>query len=267
MSALDAAIAVAREHGLRVDEPRVLKDSHSLVVHLAPSPVVVKVDRKLEALRPGARLREVELTRWLVARGLPVLPLAPGLPAELRLRDGQTFTFWPFVEVQLAPDGAAAGRALREIDEALRNYDGELGGFWPFFETRALLAKLDLPPFVAELHSHIESELEFDPVPLHGDAHFRNCYFTGAGPLWADLEDACWAPPEWDAACLAAVVRVLGENGEYERALAELTIDDRGRLEQLVLLRAIVMVVWSTAMYGPSDSVLQRIEWLRRNAH
>ena len=95
---------------------------------------------------------------------------------------------------------------------------------------------------------------------------FRNCYFTDDGPLWADLEDACLAPPEWDAACLAAVGRVLGEDGEYERALAEVPIEDEGRLDLLVLLLAIVMAAWSATMYGMTEPVQQRIEWLQRNA-
>ena len=84
--------------------------------------------------------------------------------------------------------------------------------------------------------------------------------------MWADLEDSCWAPPEWDAACLAAVVQILGNNGEYERALAELPIEDASRFDLLVLLRGIVMVVWPATMYGLTESVVQRLEWLRRNA-
>ncbi len=66
MNALDAAVAVAREHGVRADEPRVLKDAHNLVVHLAPSPVVARVGRKMTELRPHIKQRELELTLWLL---------------------------------------------------------------------------------------------------------------------------------------------------------------------------------------------------------
>ena len=265
MNALDAAVAVAREHGLRVHEPRILKDSHNLVVHLAPSRVVARVAQRMEELRPRVRQRELDVTLWLAERGLPVLPPASELPPGPHHRGGFSMTFWPFVERQSPPDGRAAGRALREIDEALPEYGGTLDSFWPPREARAMLERLDLPPVVGEALTRVERELAYDPVPLHGDAHFRNCYFTERGALWGDLEDACHAPPEWDAACLAAVVRILGANGEYERALAELEIVEEDRLDLLVLMRAVTMVTWSTTMYGPHPGLEQRLAWLEAN--
>ena len=41
--AVAAATAAARDLGLAVDDPRVLYDVFSVVVHLAPEPVVVRV--------------------------------------------------------------------------------------------------------------------------------------------------------------------------------------------------------------------------------
>jgi hypothetical protein len=265
VSALDAAVAVAREHGLRVDEPRVLKDAHNLLVHLAPSPVVARVGQTMADLRPNAQRHELQVTTWLVERGLPVLPPSPELPARVHERDGSNITFWPYVERQEARDGAAAGRALREINDALRGYDGELDGFWPIYETRELLVRTEAPMFLTQILERLAKDLWYDPVALHGDAHFRNCYFTADGPLWADLEDACLAPPEWDAACLAAVLRMLADKEGYAEALAELEIEDEQRFEQLVILRTIVMVAWPLYSYGPSPDVEERIEWLRRN--
>ena len=63
---------------------------------------------------------------------------------------------------------------------------------------------------------------------MHGDAHLNNCFFTADRPLWGDLEDACLAPVEWDAACLAVIAT-------------------------------------GAMRYGP-DVVGERLEWLRRNA-
>jgi hypothetical protein len=41
--AIETVTAHAREHGLRVEEPTVLNDLFSLMVHLRPSPVVARV--------------------------------------------------------------------------------------------------------------------------------------------------------------------------------------------------------------------------------
>lgn len=266
MSALDAAVSVAREHELRVDEPRVLKDAHNLLVHLAPSPVVARVGQTMTELRPDAQRHELEVTKWLVERGLPVLPPAAEVPARVHERDGFNVTFWPYVERQEARDGAAAGRALREINDALRDYDGELDGFWPVFETRELLMRTEAPLFLTQILERVTADLWYEPVAIHGDAHFGNCYFTADGPRWADLEDACLAPREWDAACLTAVLRMLADTDGYAEALAELEIEDEQRFEQLVILRTIVMVAWPLYSYGPSKSIEARIEWLRKNA-
>jgi len=197
VSALDAAVAVAREHGLRVDEPHVLKDSHNLVVHLAPSPVVARIGQAMAELRPGIRGRELEVIRWLVERNAPVL--APIHDAVLE-RDGYDITLWPYVEPREA-DGAAAGQALVEVRTALAGCPS-LGGFWPLTEMRMLIERLGLPPAVEAARAYVEAELRYDPVGLHGDAHLRNCLFTEEGPRWADLEDSCSGPSEWDASCL-----------------------------------------------------------------
>jgi hypothetical protein len=263
MDAVAATVAAARAEGLRIDEPRVLKDGHNLVVHLAPSPVVARVGQAMGELRPQIRARELALTRWLVERGLPVLP---PFADEVFDAGGREFTLWPFVENERPADGHAAGRSLREIDDALRACPLVLGGFWPLFEMQELIARLDVPPDVEEIRAHVERELHYDPVPLHGDAHFRNCFFTADGPLWSDLEDACLAPPEWDAACLEFPQRLDGRDPEYDAALSELDVPDADRLELLVLLRGVVTVTWGTFVHGRIDSVDARIEWLRRNA-
>jgi Phosphotransferase enzyme family len=168
VDAVAAAVEVAREHGLRIDEPRVLKDAHNLVVHLAPAPVVVRVGTFMAQLRPGIRERE-----------------------------------------------------------------------------------------------HVASELRYEPVLEHGDAHLNNCFFTAEGALWGDLEDAFLAPVEWDAACLAGVV-ATETDAEYERALAQFECD-ADRLRLLVVLRMVVMVVWTAMRFGPSRAQ-ERLAWLRRNA-
>ena len=263
MNPLEAAVEAARRHGVRVDEPRVLKDRHNLVVHLAPSTVVARVAQAMSELRPGIRARELELVTWLVARGLPVVP---PYADEVLSAGGHEVTLWPLVENERPPDGRAAGRALRAIDDALAGCPVDMGGFWPVFETKALLHRLDVPSFVGEEHARIARELRYEPVLIHGDAHFGNCFFTADGPLWSDLEDACLAPPEWDPACLEYPQRLDGRDPEYDAALAELAIPDHHRFELLVRLRAVVAITWVTFVHGRHPRLEAMLEWLRRNA-
>ena len=67
--AVAAASALAAEHGLRVTEPRVLHEAFSVVIHLAPAPVVARVPVVLprgferEALLARQR-RELEVV-WI----------------------------------------------------------------------------------------------------------------------------------------------------------------------------------------------------------
>jgi hypothetical protein len=260
---LEAAVVAARSHGVRVDEPRVLKDRHNLVVHLAPSPVVARVAQAMSELRPGIRARELELTRWLVARGLPVVP---PYADEVQSAGGHDVTLWPLVKNERAPDGHAAGRALRAIDDALVACRVDVGGFWPLFEMEALIRELEVPSFVEEARARIERELAYEPVLLHGDAHFGNCFFTADGPLWSDLEDACLAPPEWDAACLEWPQRLYERDQQYDAALSELDIPDADRLELLVRLRAVVAITWVTFIQGAIPQLEPMLEWLKRNA-
>lgn len=258
MSALDAAVAVAREHGLRVDEPRVLKDSHNLVVHLAPAAVVARVGQGMAQLRPGIRGRELAVARWLVEHGAPVLP---PFHDDVLERSGYDITLWPYIEPS-EPDGDAAGQALLEVRTALAGCPA-LGGFWPLPELRALIERLQLPVEVEAARAHVEAELRYDPVAVHGDAHLRNCLFTEDGPRWTDLEDACRGPSEWDAACLAAQLRRNPDDVEHRAALDRLGRGDERRFELLGLLRGVVIATWSAFAYGVTDH--DEVDWLRAN--
>jgi hypothetical protein len=257
VSALDAAVALAREHGLRVDDPLVLKDGHNLVVHLAPSPVVARLGQAMSELRPGIRGRELEVVRWLVERGAPVL--APIHDAVLE-RHGYDVTLWPYLESR-EPDGKAAGRALVAVRAALEGCPS-LGGFWPLTEMRVLIERLGLPPVVEAARAYVEAELSYDPVGLHGDAHLRNCFFTDEGARWGDFEDSCSGPSEWDAACLATHMRRNPGDVEHREALEQVGTGDEQRFELLLLLRSVVIVVWSAFAYGITD--VDETEWLRR---
>ncbi|MBB6078851.1 hypothetical protein [Streptomyces paradoxus] len=112
--ALAAAVAAGRDLGLDVAEARVVYDVFSVVVHLAPSPVVVRVPAVLpsyaDAGSQTARQRqELAVAGWLADQGHPVIPPSPLVPREPVLRDGFSMTFWQFVRA--GPERRARLRA------------------------------------------------------------------------------------------------------------------------------------------------------------
>ncbi|WP_431974790.1 hypothetical protein [Micromonospora haikouensis] len=83
--AVDAAVHAGRAHGLAVTDAHVLYEFFSVVVHLAPSPVVARVPTvlprhaDLESLA-GRQRAELDVTAWLADRGVPVIPPSPLTP-------------------------------------------------------------------------------------------------------------------------------------------------------------------------------------------
>jgi hypothetical protein len=125
--ALDAAVAIARGHGVRCDAPVVLRDASNLLVHLAPAPVVARVMTVTATVRDADAwlAREVAIARHLVAAGAPVVaPSAEADPGP-HGHDGFTVSFWTYVdEAGRQLDAHEAGRRLRACHEALTTYDG-----------------------------------------------------------------------------------------------------------------------------------------------
>ncbi|MFF3273157.1 aminoglycoside phosphotransferase family protein [Streptomyces chrestomyceticus] len=231
--ALDAAVTAGRELGLTVTDPTVLHDMFSVVVHLAPSPVVVRVPTVLppyaDAATQAARQRlELDVVAWLAMRGVPVIPPSPLVPREPVRRDGFSMTFWQFVEQEEGegrePDYVRNSRLTADLHAALRAYPGELpflSAAEPRFATEALAAlegrtdlidpaDLDrarrewavLEPLVA---SRAAFEAEFPGVdfqPIHGDAPAVNIVAAKGGALYSDFELTTFGPAEWDMATL-----------------------------------------------------------------
>ncbi|MGI9002444.1 MAG: hypothetical protein ACR2GH_12355 [Pseudonocardia sp.] len=142
--AVAAAAAADRDLGLTVSEPRVLYDVFSVVVHLAPAPVVVRVPTVLPrtvAADPDAQAAQqrVELTvaGWLADRGHPVVPPSPLVPREPVARDGFSMTMWQLVEqVQDADlDAGRCSEVTAHLHAALRGYPGELPFLMPLDES------------------------------------------------------------------------------------------------------------------------------------
>ena len=210
---LAAALAAAREAGLPVDDPEVIAGAANVFVHLRPAPVVARVTVLLDR-GPEALAAELAFARAAAERGAPVLP-----PADDRVFG--KVTFWQHVEHRQPRAGRRAGDRQVAARAARGNRDLEL----PLVR----FDRLDEAESVASSHVLMLDAIAFarerlaqlDPVeqPIHGDAHMRNVFITDDGPLWADLENVCRGPVEYDLACLEWRKRVHGWDGG-EGALA-----------------------------------------------
>ncbi|HEY9263175.1 MAG TPA: phosphotransferase [Mycobacterium sp.] len=226
--AVDAATAAGRDLGLRVADPRVLYDVFSVIVHLAPAPVVVRVPtvfpRSASLDRQSARQRsEIAVTGWLADRGHPVVAPSPLVPREPVQREGFSMTFWQYVEE--VPDEPDVGRRFEMVallHRALRDYDGSGLGFWtPFndyipeglaeLEARTdLLSHADhqraqrewsvLAPLLGSRKGFQAAFPKAEVQTIHGDAPFHNLICTAEGEMWSDFELVTAGPVESDLA-------------------------------------------------------------------
>jgi Phosphotransferase enzyme family len=282
MRPLEAAVSLARAHGLAVDEPVVLRDLSNLLVHLRPAPVVARVATTTAAARAGGLdwlEREVELARFLVTRGAPVVAPAAELPPGPHLNEGWAITFWHHVDhdPDRPPPGAEVGAALRVLHEELEPYPAELPGLDAMLdEVERLIGHLEgtdglLQGDLERLRSALERSragIAAAGLPeraLHGDAHAGNLLSTSSGPLWTDLEDTCRGPVEWDLACLVASARVLGlEAKRSAEAFAAYGHDpaDPG-LEPFVDARSLQTAAWTAFMAERHPHLRERARlWL-----
>jgi hypothetical protein len=229
--AVAAATAAGTELGLRVDEPRVLYDVFSVIVHLAPTPVVVRVPTVLPPsylkdpdAQTAQQRSELAVAGWLADRGHPVVPPSPLVPRAPFRKDGFSMTFWQFVDQvpDAEPDMRRRVEQTARLHTALRDYDaGELG-FWAPFGTYIpeglaelkrmpdLLAAADLERAQREwavlgpvLTSRVAFESAFpgvDVQPIHGDAPYHNMIATPDGELWSDFELVTMGSVESDLA-------------------------------------------------------------------
>lgn len=216
--ALAAAVAVARAHGVRSTDPRILAARSNLIVHLRPAPVVARVASATAILRPDVREwlgREVALAGFLAGQGASVVPPSEEMPAGPHEHDGFILSFWRFVrpDPDRQPSVAEAAEALQTLHRALRDFHGELPVLTsPLVEVPRLLDRIERRGELAasdlallrDAHERLAAILRSSARPaqaLHGDAHLRNLIATAKDLLWNDFEDTCRGPVDWDLAC------------------------------------------------------------------
>lgn len=248
-SAVAAAQAVAREHGVACDEAVRIAAGSNALVHLRPAPVVARVMTGTAILHedPGPWLaREVAVGSFLAETGLVVPPtdLIPPGPHE---RDGLWMTLWTFVphddDDAPPPDPRELGQSLRALHGALAGFPGDLP---PLSGIRDWLARLTAEP---ELRARLEAltptvfQSPLPAQPLHGDVSLGNLLRAGGKLVWNDLEDVCAGPVEWDVAGLVASARARGHSAPFVDALLA-AYGEVGRLDPFLEAHGLYSAVW-----------------------
>lgn len=267
-AALDAAVGAGRDLGLTVTDARVLHDLFSVVVHLAPSPVVVRVPTVLPhsadldslALRQRA---ELDVTRWLEEQGTPVIPPSPLVPREPVQRDGFSMTFWRFIEEDRGkePDYAANSEIVAGLHAAMRGYPGRLS-FLSAAEPQVITESLTLldkrPDLVGPadldrarrewriLEPLVRSRTAFEKAfpgidlqPIHGDSPPANIFPGVDSDLYADFELVTLGPVEWDLAALGPDLESAYNRGARRNGMRPLREDVLGFVNAVGMLRAL----------------------------
>lgn len=249
-----------------------------MLVHLRPSPVVARVSRTLVSRGRQALERELAFAQAAAEAGAPVVPPVEAVPFE---RGGRLITLWRYVEHRRPEpaDAPAVGRSLRALHEAVAGADLDLPRFDRLDEVAEKLATLAPDAVVSEedialMAAAIDAArarlrtLAFEEQPVHGDAHLGNVLVGADGPLWADLENVCRGPLEYDLACLAWRKRVHGR-GDYEEAVAAYGEHDAALVEALQPVLAAFLCVWNADIVQRSGEpeahpfLRERIDYLR----
>jgi Phosphotransferase enzyme family len=270
-SAIAAALAVAREQGIRCDEPLVLRDAWHILLHLRPAPVVARVSTGLpypEGPDPQDVVRELAVASHAARAGAAVIPPTDEVDAGPHERGGHIVTFWRYAPPHPDPDAAEAGRALRVIHEALTDCDVELPPMTRPRDIEAMLSSLPAGPDTEVLRAAVSSAHDADGQALHGDAHLWNCLGSSTGPLWHDFETACRGPREYDLAALVMDDRVNGDHPEARVALQAYGGHDESLLDDMVPVYA-SWVTASMLVALPRRPELKplidaRLAWLQR---
>ncbi len=267
MSGVDAAVEVAKAHGLICDNPVVLRDAWHVLVHLRPLPVVARVTSGAAGVDPQDVVRELDVARHLARAGAPAVEPSDLLDPGPHEHGGHVLVFWTYLTSQGTLDAAAAGQGLRAIHDALADYEGQLPAVGRAQDVRAMLAPLPPSDDVELLCALAGRELPVGQA-LHGDAHLFNCIPTAAGPVWHDLETACRGPREYDLAALIVDDRAHGPARDAQAALAAYGPYDRDLLEQaLPVYSAWVAASFMAALTrrpNAEAALEQQMQFLRR---
>jgi hypothetical protein len=239
-----AAINVAGQLGLHVDDPVLVQETNNTVVWLRPRPVIAKVGTHADSA--DLLILEHDVVSALTAVGAPV---APPLADATPVRDSETgfvVTLWN--RLYHDPNGALQDGEIRwslnQVHEALSECIVPLPNFRVGLR-RAQIALSDdarmsalamddrvlLRAAFTDLLGRLDHH-SFSEQGLHGDPASGNYLVTPSGLRWIDFESACRGPLEWDLAFLPNGIRAT-----FDQVDAPL-------LELLTTLKSTFIATW-----------------------
>jgi Ser/Thr protein kinase RdoA (MazF antagonist) len=213
--AVEAATTIAHRLGDGDINASILQASRHVSIHLSPMNVVARVF-PVEDERGNERCdRELAVARHLVRKAAPVVAPVNELPAGPHLYEEFAVTLWEHVDHAEADGDNAdhvskAAHALHRIHDALADFAGhlprlgsKLEGCRRLLENQYTLRALqpDDRVFLLMTHDRLLADMSALPArqaPIHGDAGLHNVFITPRGAIFADFEDACLGPREWD---------------------------------------------------------------------
>jgi hypothetical protein len=208
--AVAAAMSIAEELELAVDDASVLQNSNKLALRLLPCDVFARVAHVGHEV---ARF-EVELAQRLAECGSPVAALDPRVEPRVHRRNGFAVTLWTYYE-PLTHRGVSPGEfadALERLHEGMRMIDLTAPHFTDrVAEAEELVASSDRSPALGDADRALLSSTLRDVrraitdrgAPeqlLHGEPHPGNVLRTTTGLRFIDLETCCRGPVEFDLA-------------------------------------------------------------------
>ncbi|MEZ0339400.1 phosphotransferase [Mycobacterium sp. pV006] len=229
--ASQAAREAATALGLRVERTTVLHDAFSVVVRLDPEPVVARIPVvSISGSDPDRQhrrqQRELDVAAWLADHDVPVVRPASGVPRTPVRHNGFAMTFWELADLadDHAPYQGVSVSYSAQLHAGLAAYPAPLPFLAPFNQgvpelldrltPGALLTGPDIARARREfgaLRAVLADETGFRAAfpglavqPIQGDAPSHNVIRTRSGIVFADFEDVCRGPVEWDVAFLGA---------------------------------------------------------------
>jgi len=216
MNAVEAAVRMAEQFGLRVEKPVLLRSTNNVVAWLRPSSVVAKIG---VGHRRGFST-EVAVAWELSALGAPVVPLASEIPAAVHVLDDFTISFWRYYPQPLdvdIPAGQVAAALLHlhttsaqlsaELRATLPSYRAELTAVSELLRDGQRLSALPESDrhLLIKVFDHLWKRLEMGSfadthVVIHGSPHPYNLLLVDGAPRFIDFETTCIGPVEWDLA-------------------------------------------------------------------
>lgn len=174
-----------------------------------PGGIVARVSR------PGqitAARKEIRVSQWLQANGIPVIEHIPHLPQPVDV-DGVAVTFWRELPAHREGSIEQVAEVLRRIHALHPPAALELPPLAPFTRLEQRIAEATVlhqadQDWLLERLAHLERRyddmLDAHSVgAVHGDAWGGNIVATTDGPVVLDLERFADGPPEWDLTSIA----------------------------------------------------------------